>query len=147
MFMCDICIPVLGRRAKSHHGRPCIIAKTMYCTLCSVSGHSYKGCPQTALKEFRESSEIIVAEEPIPIHFPAGSESWIEVTDDDEGLCIRAMLIANNIVPMACQEKGRREGRDIRENKARLIEFMKRRKKTLIFIKPVYPKVVADPSK
>jgi hypothetical protein len=58
------------------------------------------------------------------------------------------MLIANNIVPMACQEKGRREGRDIRENKARLIEFMKRRKKTLIFIKPLYPKVVvADPSK
>lgn len=136
LLMCDVCIPVLGRRAKAHHGRPCIIAKTMYCTLCSVSGHSYKGCPRTALKEFRESSEIIVAEEPIPISFPADSESWVEVTDDDEGLCVRAMLIANNIVPMACQEKGRREGRDIRENKARLIEFMKRRKKTLIFIKP-----------
>ena len=58
------------------------------------------------------------------------------VTDDDEGVCVRAMLIANNIVPMACQEKGRREGRDVRENRARLVEFMKGRKKTLIFVKP-----------
>jgi hypothetical protein len=101
-----------------------------------VYGHSYRACGRTALKEFRESSEIIVPEETIPIQFPAESESWVEVTDDDEGLCVRAMLIANNIVPMACQEKGRREGRDVRENRARLVEFMKRQKKTLIFVKP-----------
>ena len=144
VFMCDVCIRVLGRRAKLHTGKECAIAKSMFCNLCSVYGHSYKACPQTALKEFRESSDIIVAEEPIPISFPPNSESWIEVTDDDEGVCIRAMLIANNIVPMACQEKGRREGRDVRENRARLIEFMKRQKKTLVFIKPIYPKEAAD---
>jgi hypothetical protein len=138
--MCDICIPILGRKAKSHTGKQCVISKTLYCSLCSVYGHSYRACPETALKEFRQSSEIIVPEEPIQIKFPADSESWVEVTDDDEGICIRAMLIANNIVPMACQEKGRREGRDVRENKARLIEFMKRHKKTLIFVKPKYPK-------
>lgn len=140
MRMCDVCIRVLGRRAKPHADKQCAIAKSMFCTLCSVYGHSYKACPQTALKDFRESSEIIIAEEPIPIYFPPGSESWVEVTDDDEGVCVRAMLIANNIVPMACQEKGRREGRDVRENRARLVEFMKRQKKTLIFIKPIYPK-------
>jgi len=134
--MCDVCIPVLGRRAKSHEGTQCSIAKALYCNLCAMYGHSYRACGRTALKEFRESSEIIVPEETIPIQFPAESESWVEVTDDDEGLCVRAMLIANNIVPMACQEKGRREGRDVRENRARLVEFMKRQKKTLIFVKP-----------
>ena len=119
--------------------KQCVISKTLYCSLCSVYGHSYLACPQTALKEFRQSSDIIIPEEPISIKFPADSESWVEVTDDDDGVCVRAMLIANNIVPMACQEKGRREGRDVRENRARLIEFMKRHKKTLIFVKPKYP--------
>ena len=133
--MCDICIPVLGRRAKWHPGKPCVIAKTLYCSLCCVYGHSYKSCKETELKAFRESSEIVAPEEPVPIEFPEGSETWVEVTDDDEGVCVRAMLIGNNIVPMACQEKGRREGRDVRENKARLIEFMKQRGKILIFVK------------
>ena len=141
--MCDVCIPVIGRRAKFHPGKECPVGKTLYCNLCAIYGHSYKSCGQTALKEFRKSAEIIVEEQPVENYFPPDSESWIEVTDDDEGLCVRAMLIANNIVPMACQEKGRREGRDIRENRARLVEFMKRQKKTLVFVKPVYPKVMA----
>jgi hypothetical protein len=93
------------------------------------------------LKEFRKSADIVVEEVPVENYFPPESESWVEVTDDDEGLCIRAMLIANNIVPMACQEKGRREGRDVRENRARLVEFMKRQKKTLIFVKPKHTTV------
>lgn len=134
--MCDLCIPILGRRAKFHPGKVCVIAKTLYCSLCSVYGHSYKNCSENELKEFRANSDIIAEEVPVKIEFPDGSEKWVEVTDDDEGLCVRAMLIGNNIVPMACQEKGRREGRDIRENKARLVEFMKRRGKTLVFIRP-----------
>ena len=134
--MCDLCIPVLGRRAKRHPGKPCVIAKTLYCSLCCVYGHTYRTCEEAELKTFRESPEIVVPEVPAPIEFPEGFESYVEVTDDDEGLCVRAMLIGNNIVPMACQEKGRREGRDIRENKARLVEFMKRQKKILIFVKP-----------
>jgi hypothetical protein len=137
--MCEVCIPILGRHAKSHENRNCAFSKTLYCSLCAVYGHSYKRCSQVALKKFRESAEIIIEEEPIPIQIPSGSESWVEITDDDDGLCVRAMLIANNIVPMTCQEKGRREGRDIRENRTRLIEFMKRHKKTLVFIKPKYP--------
>jgi len=137
--MCEVCIPILGRHAKFHQANECAFSKMLYCSLCAVYGHSYKRCSQVPLKKFRESPEIIIEEEPIPIQFPSDSESWVEVTDDHEGLCVRAMLIANNIVPMACQEKGRREGRDIRENRTRLIEFMKQYKKTLIFVKPKYP--------
>jgi len=135
--MCDACIPILGHWAKFHNGKECPIAKTRYCNLCAVYGHSYKQCSQTFVKDLRKSDKIVVEEQPIENYFPPGFESWVEVTDDDEGLCVRAMLIANNIVPMACQERGRREGRDIRENRARLIEFMKRQKKILIFVKPV----------
>jgi len=134
--MCDICISILGHKAKAHHGKPCVVAKTLYCSVCCVYGHSPRSCPEKELRTFRASNTIIYAEEPVPIVIPADSESWVEVTDDDEGVCVRAMLIANNIVPMACQEKGRREGRDVRENRARLVEFMKGRGKTLIFLKP-----------
>ena len=93
-------------------------------------------CQKKELRTFRASNTIVYAEEPVPLVIPTDSESWVEVTDDDEGVCVRAMLIANNIVPMACQEKGRREGRDVRENRARLVEFMKGRGKTLVFLKP-----------
>lgn len=94
------------------------------------------GCPEKELRQFRESSNIIVEEVLIINIFPKDFESTVYVTDDDEGQCIRAMLVANNIVPMACQEKGRREGRDIRENKQRLINFMKRRNKKIVFLEP-----------
>ena len=88
------------------------------------------------LKEFRANDSVIYQEVPASIDIPADSEMVVEVTDDDEGVCVRAMLIANNIIPMACQEKGRREGRDVRENRARLVEFMKARGKTLVLVRP-----------
>jgi hypothetical protein len=134
--MCDLCIPVLGRRAKAHVGKTCVVAKTLYCSLCCVYGHSSKSCPEQELREFRADSRIVAPEVPVDIDIPADSERVVEVTDDDEGVCVRAMLIANNIVPMACQEKGRREGRDVRENRARLVEFMKARGKTLVLVRP-----------
>ena len=134
--MCDLCIPVLGRRAKAHPGKPCVVAKTLYCSLCCVYGHSYTSCAETDLKAFRVNASIIYEEVPAPVDIPDDSEKVVEVTDDDEGVCVRAMLIANNIVPMACQEKGRREGRDVRENRARLVEFMKARGKILVLVRP-----------
>jgi hypothetical protein len=134
--MCDICISILGNKAKAHTGKGCVVAKTLYCSLCCVYGHSQRLCPEKELREFRANDAILYAEEQIPLDIPVDFNKWVEVTDDDEGVCVRAMLIANNIVPMACQEKGRREGRDVRENRARLVDFMKGRGKTLIFIKP-----------
>jgi hypothetical protein len=134
--MCDRCIPILGARARAHPNKECVVARTLYCSLCCVNGHSEVGCPEKELRQFRESSNIIVEEVLIINIFPKDFESTVYVTDDDEGQCIRAMLVANNIVPMACQEKGRREGRDIRENKQRLINFMKRRNKKIVFLEP-----------
>jgi hypothetical protein len=71
--------------------------------------------------------------------FPDDYESWIEVIDDEEGKTVRAMLIANSVVPMTCQEKGRSEKRDVVENTTRLREFLKKNGKKLVLIKPYVP--------
>jgi len=65
--------------------------------------------------------------------------TWVEITEDEEGKCVRAMLIANNIVPMACQEKGRAAKKDVEENTKRLAEFLKKCGKKLILVKPYVP--------
>jgi len=51
------------------------------------------------------------------------------------------MLIANKIVPMACQEKGRFDERDYHENKARLVEFLKSIGKKLVLVSIPWTKV------
>ena len=79
-------------------------------------------------------------EEKITVIFPSKYDTWVEVTDDDEGKCVRAMLIANNIVPMSCQEKGRSEKKDVRENTKRLAEFLEKQGRKLILVKPYVPK-------
>jgi len=60
----------------------------------------------------------------------------VEVGEEDDGKCVRAMLIANNIVPMSCQEKGRNDKKDVKENTKRLAEFLKKRGKKLVLVKP-----------
>ena len=138
--MCDICIPILGRQAKFHPGKPCVVAKTLYCSLCAVYGHSYKGCPETATKALRESTPTEPLQETVVnLTFPADVASHVEITDDEEGKCVRAMLIANNIVPMSCQEKGRNDKKDVKENIKRLDKFLKGRGKRLVLVKPYVP--------
>jgi hypothetical protein len=137
-LMCDVCIPILGRYAKAHTGNPCAVAKTLYCSLCATYGHSYKGCARAADRDALKSPPF--SEEKITVTFPSKYETWVEVTDDDEGKCVRAMLIANNIVPMSCQEKGRSEKKDVRENTKRLAEFLEKQGKKLILVKPYVPK-------
>jgi len=136
--MCDTCISILGRYAKAHPGIPCVVAKTLYCSFCAVYGHSYKGCPRVAkrdaLKPFNNEDENTVTEVPVTCR------TYIEITDDDEGKCVRAMLISNNIAPMSCQEKGRSEKKDVKENTKRLAEFLEKRGKKLILVKPYVPK-------
>ena len=135
--MCDICIPILKRRAKFHPGKPCVVAKTLYCSLCAVYGHSYKRCCETDTKAFRESAPAEpLIQDPIQIDFPADFADQVEVGEEDDGKCVRAMLIANNIVPMSCQEKGRNDKKDVKENTKRLAEFLKKRGKKLVLVKP-----------
>jgi hypothetical protein len=49
-------------------------------------------------------------------------DAWI-VEDDEE--CIKSALIVNGGTPMICQEKGKQEMKEYRENKKRLVELAK----------------------
>ena len=138
--MCDTCIPILGNKAKFHPGKPCVVSKTLYCSLCAVYGHSYKRCPEKEMMNLRNSPTTSAVDEPsIKLKIPEDYEDWVEVTEEPDGKCIRAMLIANSIVPMSCQEKGRNDKKDVRENTSRLSEFLKKRGKKLVLVKPPIP--------
>jgi hypothetical protein len=90
--------------------------------------------------KLRHSPTISAVDEPIiQLDLPEDYATWVEVTDEEDGRCVRAMLIANSIVPMSCQEKGRAARKDVEENTRRLEEFLKKRGKKLILVKP--PKI------
>ena len=129
--MCDICISILGKNAKSHVNSQCILSRSLFCNLCSVYGHTSSNCKRTSLKEFRET-EGQLQEEPIQYDIPEEEKKYIFVSDSEKAFS--AMLIANKIVPMACQEKGRFDERDYHENKNRLVEFLKSIGKRLILV-------------
>jgi len=94
-----------------------------------VYGHGPVNCPKKAMKAFRESDGIY-KEERLTYEIP--ETNLIEVSDSEQAFS--AMLIANKIVPMACQEKGKLDERDYHENKQRLIEFVKSVGKKLVLI-------------
>jgi hypothetical protein len=49
---------------------------------------------------------------------------------------IRAALVANDVVPMICQEKGKRELKEYRENRRRLGELAAKRGQRLVLVGP-----------
>ena len=127
--MCDTCISILGKNARAHGSNPCILAKSLYCNLCMAYGHSIRGCKKGELRAFRASEGPLI-EEKLTYDVPDGK--LVLVSDSEKAFS--AMLIANKIVPMACQEKGRLDERDYHENKGRLIEFLKSIGKKLVLI-------------
>lgn len=127
--MCETCIPILGKLARVHKGRPCILGKALYCNLCSIYGHGPVNCPKKAMKEFRESDGISKEE---PIIYEVPETNLVEISDSEHAFS--AMLIANKIVPMACQEKGKLDERDYHENKQRLNDFVEGIGKKLVLI-------------
>jgi hypothetical protein len=88
-------------------------------------------CKRTVLKQFRET-EGQLQEEPIQYDIPEEEKKYVFVSDSERAFS--AMLIANKIVPMACQEKGRFDERDYHENKSRLVEFLKSIGKRLVLV-------------
>lgn len=121
---CKWCASILYKYAKPHPKTPCPLIKSLYCGYCSIYGHTRHECP-------RNMDDSVVNEEPISIpydSFVKGHE--IMYTDSS----IRALLLANDIVPMVCQEKGKKLQRDFLENKRRLLEFVNKRGETIIFI-------------
>ena len=49
---------------------------------------------------------------------------------------IRAALVANDVVPMICQEKGKRELKEYRENRRRLADLCQARGRRLVLVGP-----------
>jgi hypothetical protein len=127
--MCDTCLSILGKNARSHGSKPCILAKSLYCNLCSVYGHSFSGCKKSKLKAFRASEGPLVEEK---LLYDVPDSTLVFVSDSEKAFS--AMLIANKIVPMACQEKGRFDERDYHENKRRLVEYLKSIGKKLVLV-------------
>ena len=130
LVMCDVCISILGKNARSHGSNPCILAKSLYCNLCSVYGHSVSLCKRRGLRYFRITDGPLIEE---PIIYDVPDENNLVFVSDSER-AFSAMLIANKLVPMACQEKGRFDERDYHENKSRLVEFLKSVGKKLILV-------------
>lgn len=64
---------------------------------------------------------------------PEKAAEWLlEVPETDEAL--RAALVAAGVKPMICQEKGKKENREITENKKRLQKVADRLGRKLVFI-------------
>ena len=103
------------------------MAKGLYCSLCAKYGHTLKRC--TRVLKIPD-----LADEELAFKKNAIDDNMIEVTDAD--IVIRSALIANGIVPMTCQEKGKKLQKDFIENKKRLQAFYSTRGLTLILIPP-----------
>ncbi len=53
---------------------------------------------------------------------------------EDSNAAIAAALQVNGESPMICQEKGRKQNRDYKENRKRLGEFVKAKGRTLVLV-------------
>lgn len=124
---CSICKSILGKYAVAHPSTPCPLAKGLYCSLCAKYGHTLKRCTRVTTVP-----ELI--DEELTFKKNAINDTMIEFTDTD--VVIRAALIVNGIVPMTCQEKGKKVQKDFIENKKRLCAFYKARDLTLVLIPP-----------
>jgi hypothetical protein len=58
----------------------------------------------------------------------------MEIPETDDAL--RAALIAAGVKPMICQEKGKKENKELNENKKRLQKVADKAGRKLVFVKP-----------
>ena len=139
---------MLGRLVRVHYEDACPLRKAKYCGLCASYGHSPIGCPDTLSRVYREPHCIeqlippsLLAEFDIRSHTPLLSHKIMdaprtvimEVPETEEA--IRAALIAAGEKPMICQEKGRREKREMMENKKKLQKIADVLGKKLVYVK------------
>lgn len=128
----------------------CPLLHASYCGLCASHGHSPSSCPDTLTRAYREPLYIeqliptnlleeygIHTQTLLPDAFcrvkeATTSERTILVPETDEAL--RAALVAVGVKPMICQEKGKRENKEIMENKKRLERFANMNGKKVLFL-------------
>ena len=129
---CRDCRSIIRTSAnREHTEKRCPILRNTYCSTCCVYGHSLSTCTNPIEScpnidsSFDENCKLV--KNPY-------NESMILVSNTDS--CVRAALIANDIVPMTCQEKGKKVQRDFIENKKRLMTFLKNKDLTLVLMNP-----------
>lgn len=128
---CTHCSSVLGKYAKSSHANmACPVLKYTYCNICSVYEHSPSNCIK--LKCLEDTDPI--ADKNISLVKSPYTANMVKLTNADSS--VRIALIANEIVPMTCQEKGKKIQRDFIENKKRLMNFLKQKGMTLVLMNP-----------
>lgn len=147
MTPCTGCRGILGRLVKSHFADACPLRKASYCGLCANYGHSPANCPDTGSRAFRVPQFMeqlvppsLLAEFNIQSQTPLLSsrvpekprENIMEVPETEEA--IRAALMAAGERPMICQEKGRREKREMMENKKKLQKIADAAGKKLVYV-------------
>ena len=128
---CRECKSIIGGYANIEHPeKRCPILKNTYCNFCCVYGHSLTTCTKSlnSCPNIESSVEVYSSLKTQYLN----SMTLVSNTD----ACIRAALIANEIVPMTCQEKGKKVNRDFIENKKRLSAFLKKKDLTLVLINP-----------
>lgn len=146
MKKCTECYPILGSLTKPHLASSCPLKKAYYCGLCAKYGHSPAMCTQTTGMLYREPQFVeqlvapsLLAEYQIDtctpitgVPFPTHPERTImEVPETEEAL--RAALTSFGVKPMICQEKGRREQKELTENKKKLQKIADKMGRNLIF--------------
>ena len=145
--ICRKCAPILGRLVKKHTEDACPLIRGSYCGLCASYGHSPSNCPDGVTRAYREPQFMeqlippslmekygIATRSPLPSNpKPEEATEWLmEVPETDEAL--RAALVAAGVKPMICQEKGKKENREITENKKRLQKVADRLGRRLVFL-------------
>lgn len=146
---CTQCRSVLGRLAKRHAPEVCPLLKGSYCGLCASYGHSPATCPDRNTRLFREPqfleqlipstlleqygvSTLTRLALPAATLLVANGTAFLEIPETDEAL--RAAVLAAGGKPMICQEKGKKENRELKENKKRLQKLADAKGQKLIFV-------------
>ncbi len=145
---CTACRSVLGSLVKRHTTDQCPLRASLYCGLCASYGHSPAGCPDTVTRGYREPQYVeqllpasllesynIRTQTPLenaPANLTPEEPMVWEVHDSEESL--RATLTNLGVKPMICQEKGKKEQRELKENKKRLQAIADQRRIKILWI-------------
>jgi hypothetical protein len=146
---CTACRKVMGNLVKAHTLERCPMQKALYCGLCAIYGHSPDDCPDIGAAAFREPEFMeqlvpasLLAEFNITSRTPLNvkripdftvHQKIVQVAETEDA--IRAALVSYGEKPMICQGKGKREKRELIENKKKLQKIMTAAGKRLIFVK------------
>ena len=145
---CTSCKEIMGSFAFGHTEEECPIRRGSYCNLCCANGHSPAECKDSVILGFREPQflEQLVAPSLLetygittmtPISGKSispviATDDILEVPETDEAL--RTILTFYGVKPMICQEKGKADKKEIKENKKRLQKVADGLGRKLVFV-------------